>query len=61
MKKIKFVVKLNRNGLRVPEYAQRIDRTPVQMTTNRKRALVMGDSPPKTSSNLFKPSSASRS
>jgi hypothetical protein len=42
MKKIKFVVKLNRRGFRVPEYVQRIDRTPVQMTTNRKRALVMG-------------------
>ena len=42
MKKIKFVVKLNRSGFRVPEYVQRIDRTPVQMTTNRKRALVMG-------------------
>jgi hypothetical protein len=42
MKTIKFVVKVNRSGLRVPEYVQRIDRTPVQMTTNRKRALVMG-------------------
>ena len=42
MKKIKFVVKLNRSGFRVPEYVQRIDRTPAQMTTNRKRALVMG-------------------
>ena len=42
MKKIKFVVKVNRSGFRVPEYVQRIDRTPVQMTTNRKRALVMG-------------------
>jgi hypothetical protein len=41
MKKIKFVVKLNRSGFRVPEYVQRIDRTPVQMTTNRKLALVM--------------------
>ena len=42
MKKIKFVVKVNRSSFRVPEYVQRIDRTPVQMTTNRKRALVMG-------------------
>lgn len=42
MKKIKFVVKVNRSGSRAPEYVQRIDRTPVQMTTNRKRALVMG-------------------
>jgi hypothetical protein len=38
----KFVVKVNRGGTRVPEYVERIDRTPVQMTTNRKRALVMG-------------------
>ena len=42
MKKIKFVVKVNRSGFRAPEYVRRIDRTPVQMTTNRKRALVMG-------------------
>jgi len=42
MKTIKFVVKVNRSGFRVPEYVQRVDRTPVQMTTNRKRALVMG-------------------
>ena len=42
MKTIKFVVKVNRSGVRVPEYVQRIDRTPVQMTTNRKQALVMG-------------------
>ncbi len=37
----KFVVKVNR-GTRAPEYVERIDRTPVQMTTNRKLALVMG-------------------
>ena len=42
MKTIKFVVKVNRSGFPTPEYVQRIDRTPVQMTTNRKRALVMG-------------------
>jgi len=42
MKTIKFVVKANRSGFRAPEYVQRIDRTPVQMTTNRKLALVMG-------------------
>ena len=42
MKTIKFVVKVKRSGLRVPEYVQRIDRTPVQMTTNRKRSLFMG-------------------
>ena len=42
MNKIKFVVKLNRSGFRVPEYVQRIDRVPIQMTTNRKLALLMG-------------------
>jgi hypothetical protein len=42
MKTIKFVVKVKRSGFRTPEYVQRIDRTPVQMTTNRKLALVMG-------------------
>jgi hypothetical protein len=42
MKITKFVVKMNRTGTRVPEYVQRIDRTPVQMTTNRKLALIMG-------------------
>jgi hypothetical protein len=42
MKNIKFVVKVNRHGFRAPEYVQRIDRSPVQMTSNRKLALVMG-------------------
>jgi hypothetical protein len=42
MKIIKFVVKVNRGDVRVPEYVRRIDRTPIEMTTNRKRALVMG-------------------
>ncbi len=42
MKTIKFVVKVKRNGFHAPEYVQRIDRTPVQMTTNRRQALVMG-------------------
>ena len=36
MKNIKFVVKVLRSGIRPPEYVQRIDRTPIQMTTNRK-------------------------
>jgi hypothetical protein len=30
MKTTKFVVKVNRVGTRVPEYVQRIDRTPIQ-------------------------------
>jgi hypothetical protein len=42
MKTIKFVVKVNRGGTRAPEYVQRIDPTPIQMTTDRKQALIMG-------------------
>ena len=42
MKNTKFVVKVNRGGTLKPEYVQRIDRTPIQMTSNRKLALVMG-------------------
>jgi hypothetical protein len=38
----KFVVRVNRGAARAPEYVQRIDRAPIQMTTNRKLALVMG-------------------
>jgi len=42
MKNIKFVVKVDRGRTRAPEYVRRIDRTPVQMTLNRKLALLMG-------------------
>jgi hypothetical protein len=42
MKNIKFVVKVNRGGTRAPEYVQRVDPTPIRMTTNHKLALVMG-------------------
>jgi hypothetical protein len=42
MTNIKFVVKVSRGGTRAPAYVQRIDRLPVQMTTNRKLALMMG-------------------
>jgi hypothetical protein len=42
MKVIKFIVKVNRGGTNALEYVHRIDRTPVQMTLNRKLALVMG-------------------
>jgi hypothetical protein len=42
MKNTKFVVKLNRGCTLAPEFVQRIDRTPIQTTTNRKLALVMG-------------------
>ena len=41
MTNIKFVVKVNRGGTRAPEYVQRIDRSPIQTTTNRKLALLM--------------------
>jgi hypothetical protein len=42
MKPTKFVVKMNRVGTRAPEYVERIDRTPIQTTSNRKLALIMG-------------------
>jgi hypothetical protein len=42
MKNTKFVVRVNRGGTRAPEYVQRIDRAPIQTTTNRNLALVMG-------------------
>ena len=42
MKNIKFVVKVNRGGARGPAYVQSVDRTPLQMTTDRKLALLMG-------------------
>jgi hypothetical protein len=42
MKTTKFVVKVNRGGTLKPEYVQRIDPTPIQMTSSRKLALVMG-------------------
>lgn len=42
MTNTKFLVRVNRTGTRAPEYVQRIDRTPIQTTTNRKLALAMG-------------------
>lgn len=42
MKNVKFVVKVNRGGARALQYVLRADSTPIQMTTNRKLALVMG-------------------
>jgi len=41
MQNIKFLVKVN-PGARAPENVQRVDPTPIHMTTNRKLALVMG-------------------
>jgi hypothetical protein len=42
MKNIKFVVKVSSGGARAPSYVQRIDRTPLQMTSDLKLALMMG-------------------
>jgi hypothetical protein len=42
MKNIKFVVKVSPGGARAPSYVQRIDRTPLQMTSDLKLALMMG-------------------
>jgi hypothetical protein len=42
MKSIKFVVRVSRGAVRAPTYVQRIDSTPIHMTTNRKLALRMG-------------------
>jgi len=42
MKNTKLVVKVNRNGARAPRYVQRIDLIPIQTTTNRRLALIMG-------------------
>jgi hypothetical protein len=41
MKTIKFVVKVNRGG-RAAEYVQRVDPSPIHLTTNPKLALLMG-------------------
>ena len=38
----KFVVKVNRGSTRATEYVQRVDLTPIQTTSNRRLALVMG-------------------
>jgi hypothetical protein len=42
MKNPKFVVEVNHGDVRASGYVRRIDRTPVQMTSDRKLALVMG-------------------
>lgn len=42
MKIIKVVVKVSRGDISVPQSVRRIDRTPTKMTTDRKRALIMG-------------------
>jgi hypothetical protein len=53
VKNIKFVVRVNRVGDRIPQHVQRIGRTPIQTTTNRKLALIMGRSQPKTGTERF--------
>ena len=42
MTNTKFLVKVNRSGTRSAEYVLRIDKSPIQTTTNRKLALAMG-------------------
>ena len=42
MTNIKFVVRVSRGGTRAPAYVQRVVPTRIQMTTNRKLALMMG-------------------
>ncbi|MGC1371526.1 MAG: hypothetical protein WA824_05265 [Candidatus Sulfotelmatobacter sp.] len=42
MSNVKFVVKVNYAGSRASSYVLRIDRIPIQMTTQRKLALIMG-------------------
>lgn len=41
MQNIKFVVKVNR-GARAPEYVQRVDPTPIHMTTNSQAGVGHG-------------------
>jgi hypothetical protein len=42
MKNTKFVVKVKRGAVNAPMYVQRLDPSPILMTSNRKKALVMG-------------------
>jgi len=42
MTNTKFVVKVSRGGTHAPRYVERIDRTPIRTTSDRKLALVMG-------------------
>jgi hypothetical protein len=42
MKNTMFVVRLSRGGSRAPQYVLRVDRAPIQTTSNRKLALMMG-------------------
>ena len=42
MANIKFLVKVNRGGTRAPAYVHSLNQVPIQMTSNRKLALVMG-------------------
>lgn len=42
MTNVKFVVRVNYGGDRAPGYVLRIDKTPVEMTGQRKLALIMG-------------------
>lgn len=54
MTNTKFIVKVDRGGTHAAQYVQRIDRSPVQMTVNRKLALVMGKFTAEDAANQFK-------
>ena len=53
MTNIKFVVRVNHGGSRAPAYVQRLDKVPVQMTTNRKLALMMGKFTPEYAAKML--------
>jgi len=42
MMNTKFMVRVNRSGSRIVQYVLRIDRTPIETTSNRDLALLMG-------------------
>ena len=42
MNNTKFLVKVSRGGTQRSQYVQSINRIPISMTNDRKRALVMG-------------------
>jgi hypothetical protein len=60
MEKLKFIVKVNRGSSHAPEYVKRIDRTPIQTTTNHKLALLMGRFSAEDAVRSIQPRSASR-
>ncbi len=59
MTNTKFVVKVNRGSIGAPEYVERVDPAPIHMTTNRKKALVMGKFMPEDAVNSLQTSRCS--